>query len=239
MTQPASLATRVRLGIVAAFVIAVIVVSLLLDVPSASELRARFDDTGLLGCLGFVVLYAALSLLPLPATIFTIAAGAVFGVARGLPIAVLGATLGATTAFLLGRLLGRDLVQRMTSARVEALDELLERRGFLAVITLRLIPIVPFAPANYLAGATALRPLTYVVATAIGIVPSCTAYVVVGAYGNRPGSAPFLVAIGGVVVLLVGGAVVARRRASAASRRHGALGRPERTGARDQTGIRE
>ncbi|MDQ2796967.1 MAG: TVP38/TMEM64 family protein [Actinomycetota bacterium] len=220
MRTPASHATRVQLGVIVTFVIVLVVVSLLVDIPSVADLRDDFDDAGLLGCVGFSLLFAALSLLPVPATIFTIAAGAVFGIVRGLPIALFGATLGATIAFFLGRLLGRELVQRLTSARVDSIDELLNRRGFLAVITLRLIPIVPFAPANYLAGATALKPLTYVVATAIGIVPSCTAYVVVGAYGNRPGSTPFLIAIGGVLVLLIGGAVVARRRrhrASAAS----------------------
>lgn len=203
---------RYRLIALAVLVAAAVLLAVFIDVPSVTALRREYAGTGLLGALGFALVYAALSLLPLPATVFTLAAGAVFGLARGLPIVVLGATIGAVVAFYLGSVLGRDAVQLVTGARLQTLDRYLTRRGFWAVLAARLVPIVPFAALNYLSGLTAVRPSSYLLATVIGIVPGTTAYVAVGAYGNQPGSLPFLAAVGALVVLTVVGVVVSRRR---------------------------
>ncbi len=46
----------------------------------------------------------------------------------------------------------------------------------------------------------------------LGILPGTTAYVAVGAYGDQPGSLPFLAAIGALVLLSLTGAVVSRHR---------------------------
>ncbi|MEO9221614.1 MAG: TVP38/TMEM64 family protein [Mycobacteriaceae bacterium] len=219
----------VRLTVLAVFVVVVIVLALVIDLPSVDELRRQYSGTGLLGAVGFSVVYALLSLLPLPATVFTIAAGAVFGLSRGVPIVVLGASLGAVLAFYLGRLLGRDVVQRFTGARVETLDALLARRGFWAVLTARLIPIVPFIALNYLSGLTALRMSAYLPATVLGILPATVAYVAVGAYGTEPGSWPFLTALGALVLLTLGGVLanrVRRRRGAQSARRAGSAPDP-------------
>jgi len=208
---------RYRLAGLADMAVAAVLLAVFVDVPSVSDLRREYAGTGLVGALGFALVYAALSLLPLPATVFTLAAGAVFGLARGLTIVVLGATLGAAAAFYLGRVLGRDAVQHFTGARLQTLDRYLSRRGFRAVLAARLVPIVPFTALNYLSGLTGVRASSYLLATAIGIVPGSTAYVAAGAYGNQPVSLPFLAALGALLLLSVIGVVVSRRRRSAAA----------------------
>ena len=201
-----------RLIGLAVLTVAAVLLAVFIDVPNVSTLRRAYSGTGLFGALGFALVYAALSLLPLPATVFTLAAGAVFGLPRGLPIVVLGASIGALAAFYLGRLLGRDAVQHFTGARLQTLDQYLTRRGFWAVLAARLVPIVPFNALNYLSGLTALRTTSYMAATVLGILPGTTAYVAAGAYGDQPGSLPFLAAIGALVLLSVIGVVVSRRR---------------------------
>lgn len=208
---------RYRLIGLAVLVVVAVLLAVFIDVPSVTALRREYSGTGLLGALGFALVYAALSLLPLPATVFTLAAGAVFGLARGLPIVVLGATIGAVVAFFLGRLLGRDAVQHFTGGRLQTLDRYLTRRGFLAVLAARLVPIVPFTALNYLSGLTPVRASSYLLATVIGILPGTTAYVAVGAFGDQPGSLPFLAAIGALVVLTVIGVVASRRRRAGAA----------------------
>lgn len=208
---------RYRLAGLAVLVVTAVFVAVFVDVPDVAGLRAQYAGTGLVGALGFAAVYALLSLLPLPATVFTIAAGAVFGLARGLPIVVLGATLGALAAFYLGRVLGRDAVQHFTGARLQTLDRYLARRGFWAVLVARLVPIVPFTALNYLSGLTAVRPSRYLAGTLLGILPGTTAYVAVGAYGDRPGSLPFLTAISALILLSVVGVAVSRRRRSHAA----------------------
>ena len=203
---------RYRLTGLAILVITAVLVAVFVDVPGVADLRREYAGTGLFGALGFAAVYALLSLLPLPATVFTLAAGAVFGLARGLPIVVLGATLGALAAFYLGRLLGRDAVQHFTGSRLQTLDRYLTRRGFWAVLAARLVPIVPFTALNYLSGLTAVRASSYLVATMVGILPGTTAYVAVGAYGDQPGSLPFLTAVGALILLTAVGVTVSRRR---------------------------
>lgn len=202
---------RIKLATALVLLVALVLVAAFVDVPSVSDLRVRYGGTGLLGALAFAAIYALLSLLPLPAAVVTIAAGAVFGPVRGSLIVLLGANVAAFIAFYIGRLLGRDAVTHLTGARMEKLDSFLGRSGFMAVLTARLIPVVPFGPFNYLSGFTGVRASRYVAGTALGIIPGTVVYVAVGAYGRKPGSLPFLVSLGALVVLSIVGAVLVRR----------------------------
>ncbi len=129
----------------------------------------------------------------------------------GVALVLVAALLGAVGAFGLGRVLGRDAVERLTGARVARLDGLLRRRGLIAVIGMRLIPVLPFTAINYAAGLTAVRIRDYVIGTAVGIVPGTVAFVALGAYGSSPGSWPFILAVIALVGLTAGGAALARR----------------------------
>lgn len=205
------------LGLLAAFG-AVIAVAAVLDVPGIGELRAHYARTGMLGLLLFSGLYAGLSLLPLPLSVVTIAAGAVFGLGRGVPAVILGATLGAALGFCLGRVLGRDTVQRLAGRRLDSLDALLRRRGLSAVLAVRLAPVLPFTAVNYLSGLTSVRFASYLLGTALGIVPGTVAYVAIGAYGRKPGSWPFLIALGALTALAGAGLLARRVRSRRADR---------------------
>lgn len=159
----------------------------------------------------FPLLYAVLTVLLFPGGILTAAAGVLFGAVLGAALSVAGATAGATAAFLIGRRLGRRDVERIARGRVGALDKWLERRGFLAVLYLRLIPVVPFNALNYASGATAVGVREYVLATAIGIVPGAFAYAALGSSLDDPASPEFLAAGGAVVLLAVGAPALDRR----------------------------
>lgn len=216
----------VRLAAFLAVVIAIVVVAATVGLPSAAQLRGTLAPLGWWAGVGFAALYAALSLSPLPKTVFTLAAGATFGVAEGLASVLAGALLGAVSGFYLGRALGRDAVHQLIGMRLDRLDELLARRGFSAVLVARLVPVVPFTALNYAAGLTAVRFRDFLLATFFGILPATAAYVTIGAYGLRPGSWPLWAAIGALAALTAAGAVAGCRR-----RRHvlpapGAAGTP-------------
>ncbi|WP_300018822.1 TVP38/TMEM64 family protein [Pseudonocardia sp.] len=192
-----------------------IAVAVRVGVPPVEDVRAWVGAAGWAGPVAYAALYGVLTLTPVPATVLSIAAGLLFGMAGGLGVVMTGALLGAVGAFALARVLGRRAVERVDSDRLRRLDALLRRRGVLAVIGVRLVPVLPFAALNYLSGLTAVRTRDYVVGTAVGILPGATAYVAIGAFGSEPGSLPFLLAVGGLAVLVVGGLVVARRRRAA------------------------
>jgi uncharacterized membrane protein YdjX (TVP38/TMEM64 family) len=163
----------------------------------------------------FGLLYAVATLAPLPKNVFAALAGLLFGLVEGVVVVLLAALLGASAAFWLGKLLGREAVERFTGARVARVGALLRRRGLLAVLAVRLVPVLPFTAINYAAGLTAVRTRDYIIGTAIGIIPGTIAFVALGAYGTTPGSWPFLIAVLVLAGLTAGGAALARQ-----SRRH-------------------
>ena len=198
-----------------------ILIVVLVGIPDSTELRSHFAGLGATAPVLFVAVYALATLSPLPKSVFTLTAGAVFGLVGGLLIVVFGACAGAVIAFYLARGLGRDGVQRLIGVRADRFNEQLARRGFLTILLTRLIPFVPFTVVNYAAGLTAIRVRVFLAATALGMLPSTTAYVALGAYGSRPGSWPFWAALGALALLTVlGVAVQERQRRQRAGPRH-------------------
>jgi uncharacterized membrane protein YdjX (TVP38/TMEM64 family) len=200
------------------------VVAGLIGLPDPEELAADVAGIGPAAPAVFVLLYAVVTLVPLPKNVLTVIAGLLFGLVAGTAFALLGALIGATAAFVLGRALGRDAVERITGRRVARIDALLSRHGLLAVLGLRLVPVLPFTAINYAAGLTAVRKRDYLIGTALGIIPGTIAYASLGAYGTSPGSWPFAVAALALVALTVGGAAAAhryRRRSEPAAGRNG------------------
>lgn len=202
-----------RPALFVALVAAGIVVALVVGVPPVDEIRAWADMAGWAGPVLFALLYAALTLTPAPASLMGVAGGVLFGLPLGLAVVLVGAMLGAVAGFAGSRWLGRDTLLRFAGPRLLSLDDLLRRRGLLAVIGARLVPLVPFTMLNLACGLTALRWRDYVLGTIVGILPAATAFVTIGAYGEEPGSTPFLLAVAGLVVLATAGLVTARRRA--------------------------
>jgi len=203
---------RVRLLALSVLLLVAVVAALLVDLPSAAQLRSRMDRVGWPGALAFVAVYAVATLVPVPKNVFSIAAGAAFGLVPAVGLVLAGACLGAGTAFWVGRLIGRDAVERLTGDRLDRVDAVLARRGFVAVLGLRLVPLVPFTALNYVAGLTAVRWSHYIAATALGIVPGTVALVALGAYGSTPASVPFVSAALGLLVLSALGVRAVRRR---------------------------
>lgn len=197
-----------RAGTLVVLLAVAVVVAFTVPLPSMDEIHAWIDRAGFLGAAGFVVGYALVTLTPVPKNVVSIAAGFAWGLGVGVTLVMLGALLGAALAFLLGRALGRDAIERFTGARVQAVDELLQRRGLLSMIGVRLIPVLPFTVINYAAGLTAVRVRDYALGTVIGIIPGTFAYVAVGAYGAELNGG-FFVALGVLGVLTIGGILAA------------------------------
>lgn len=208
----------VRLIGLAAVIAAALLIAYLIGIPNLTQLRARFAGLGWWAGALYAGLYAVATLSPLPKSVFTLAAGAVFGLLEGLLVVVTGACAGAVLAFWLARMLGRDGLHRLTGVRGDSLDAQLARRGFVTVLLARLIPVVPFTAVNYLAGVTSLPPRVFLAATALGILPATTAYVALGAFGSRPGSWPFFIALAALALLTAAGGVAGMRRRASTTR---------------------
>lgn len=171
--------SRTRILLTAAAAIIVVAVVLLVPMPTAVQLRDWSTSLGAWFPLAFLGAHVVMTALPFPRTAFTLAAGLLFGPVLGSAIAIVASTLSALIALVAVRALGWQLSE-VGHPRVAAIDTRLRERGWPAVLSLRLIPAVPFSVLNYAAGASAVATLPYTLATLVGVVPGTLAVVILG-----------------------------------------------------------
>ncbi len=132
--------------------------------------------------LAFIMLYIVVGVLLAPASLLTMAAGALFGLLQGVVVVSLASVAAALVAFLIGRGLAREhalkLVQKMP--KFMALDRAIAQNGFLVVLLTRLSPVFPFGLQNYAYSVTAVKLRDYVLASWIGMIPGTIMYVYFG-----------------------------------------------------------
>jgi uncharacterized membrane protein YdjX (TVP38/TMEM64 family) len=109
----------------------------------------------------------------IPATILTIAGGAVFGLIDGALYSFIGGAIGSTCAFLLGRHGARRFVERRLAAlpHFAAIDRAVAAQGRWIVFLLRLSPVMPFNFLNYALALTTISVWDFALAS-FGSIPS-------------------------------------------------------------------
>ena len=145
------------------------------------------DEWGPLGYIAYIVVYALLELLAVPAIPLTMTAGVIFGILPGTLVVSISSTLAATGAFLISRYLVRDRVVAWAekNPKFGAIDKAIGTDGFRVVALLRLSPLLPLAASNYLYGVTSVDLKSYVLASCLGMLPGTLAYVAAGTYGKE------------------------------------------------------
>lgn len=172
-----------------AAVVAVLALLRFLPVAEALESVVTWvESLGPLAPFAFIAVYLLVTILMLPASLLTLAAGSVFGLVKGTLLVAAGATLGMAATFLIGRYLARPAVERRfaQSPRFVAIDRAVGKGGWKIVALLRLSPAVPFNLQNYLYGLTAIRFWPCILASAVSILPGTFMYVYLG-YASRAG----------------------------------------------------
>jgi uncharacterized membrane protein YdjX (TVP38/TMEM64 family) len=167
--------------------------------------------------VAFVVAYAALAALDFSGLVLTLAGGVVFGFERGVVLNTIGANLGANAAYALARVLGKDAVAALLGARFSRMQRFAEAGGFLWLLRLRLIPIVPFNLLTLAAGVAGMPWRPFAAATALGIVPGTVVYtlfadaIVTGSGEPSRAALTRLLVASGLLLLLTFAPALARR----------------------------
>ena len=201
-----------RIGIGVALLAGIVLLVRVLPVGEwLAQFQAWVTGLGPLGYLLYALVYAVCCVLFVPASVLTLGAGAIYGVARGAGVVLVGATLGATLSFLLARTVLRAKVEGMTAgnARFRALDRAIGKEGAKIVFLVRLAPVFPFTYINYAFGLTGVRTAPYVLASFFGMIPGTFAYVYLGsaaanaAAGEMDATRKIIQIAGAVVALIV------------------------------------
>jgi uncharacterized membrane protein YdjX (TVP38/TMEM64 family) len=150
-----------------------------------AALRGFVRDNLVLALAGFVAVYAAATAVSLPGgLILTLAGGFLFGTWVGGAATVIGATLGAMIVFSIVRTsLGAALRARAerSGGRLKSIIDGVHKGAFGYILTLRLIPLVPFWLVNVAAALANAPARAYALATLIGIMPATFIYSGIGA----------------------------------------------------------
>ncbi len=145
-----------------------------------ATLLALAEGRPALAAAGFVLAYAGIVALSLPgAAIASLTGGFLFGLFPGALYNVAGATLGALVIFLAVRLgLAEGVRARIAAGgeRVRRIAEGLRANEVSFLLTLRLIPAVPFFLVNLAAAAFGVATGRFVWTTALGILPGAAVY---------------------------------------------------------------
>lgn len=139
------------------------------------------DRHAFLAPLGFMLIYAIAIALSIPGgAILTIAGGFLFGIVAGTVYAVVAATLGATVVFLIARTALGDSLRQRAGPAVRRMEAGFRENALNYLLFLRLIPAFPFWLVNLVPAFLGVPLGTYVVATAVGIIPGTLVFASVG-----------------------------------------------------------
>ena len=180
-TSPGGAAWRwLKLGVVAALLIGLVVAGRGAG-AWVESFAAYVDGLGYFGPLVFIVGYALAVVAFVPGSILTLGAGAIFGLAAGTGYVFVAATLGACAAFLIARYLARSTIEAKVAGhpRFEAISRAIGAEGRKITFLLRLSPVFPFTPLNYLLGLTKVSFRDYALAC-FGMIPGTLLYVYLG-----------------------------------------------------------
>jgi len=139
------------------------------------------NTLGAWGPAVFIAGYALAVVAFVPASLLTIGAGTIFGVAAGTAYVLVAATTGACAAFMLARTVARGAIEKRieNNPRFAAIDRAIAADGRRIAFLLRLSPVFPFTLLNYALGLTRIRFGDYAFAC-IGMLPGTLLYVYIG-----------------------------------------------------------
>jgi uncharacterized membrane protein YdjX (TVP38/TMEM64 family) len=144
-------------------------------------LRTLINEHYVFALTGFTVLYALIIALSIPGgVVLTIAGGFLFGWLVGGVLSVVGATVGATAVFLVAKSALRDVLVAKAGPKLQRFAKGFREDALNYLLFLRLIPVFPFWLVNIAPGLLGVSFWTYVLATAVGIIPGTFAFALAG-----------------------------------------------------------
>jgi uncharacterized membrane protein YdjX (TVP38/TMEM64 family) len=176
----------------------------------SKELRRELLDLGVVGVLVLLAVILSHAIVPFPTELVTGAAGYVYGFWGALPMLLVFWLLSALLAYWLAERFGRPLARRLIGKeRLARAERLVARGGAGALLSMRVIPLIPFNAISYAAGITRVPIVRFAWTTVVGILPLT---VFVTYLGSRLRSPDFTDPRIWLLILLIVGTVIAGSR---------------------------
>lgn len=139
----------------------------------ATNVIVFIDSFGFFAWLIFVLLVILeVVLAPMPPLILYVAAGFLFGGFLGGILTLIGNLIGAFIDFKIARALGKKNAGKKINKNLkEKFDKFFGKYGGISIFILRVNPLTTSDLVSYLAGFTKMKPLKFILATALGLIP--------------------------------------------------------------------
>ena len=143
---------------------------------------ALWDHSPVVTAAAFAALNAAALALSLPGAVlsFALAAGAIFGPWWGTAITLGAIVAGDSLAFLLARFAMRGWVERSFGRAARRANAGVERDGAFYLLSLRLLPVMPYFLVNWTMGLTHMKLRVFAPVSFAGLLPVTFLYVEAG-----------------------------------------------------------
>jgi uncharacterized membrane protein YdjX (TVP38/TMEM64 family) len=181
---------------------------------NSRQLRRELLGLGAGGVVVLAVVILAHSIVPFPAELATGAAGFMFGFWVAVPMMLAFWLASALLAYWLAERFGRPLARRLVGdRRLSKAEELMARGGAATLLTLRLIPLIPYNAVCYAAGITRVPLGRYAWTTVVGITPLTVLVSYLGSRLQSPNFADWRVwaLLLGFVAIVIAAQVMERR----------------------------
>jgi len=138
-----------------------------------------------------------------PAEILDAAAGYVFGFGVGFPLILGSWVLSGLASYAVGRHFARPVLYRVAGEeRFKRIERMIHRGGVLALLAVRLIPIMPFSLMGYVCGAARIPLWRFTWTTAVGYAPITAYFTYVGSKLEGFSAEDPILWIGGGAIIL-------------------------------------
>jgi uncharacterized membrane protein YdjX (TVP38/TMEM64 family) len=151
-------------------------------------------------------LYTPAAFVMFPRPVLTLLTVIAFGPWLGFAYGMAGIIGSALVTYYVGRLLPEKTLQRLAGDKLDDVIRALRRRGLMAMLAVRIIPVAPFAVEGFIAGAVPIKLWDYTLGTFLGMLPGVLATSVFGGQLTAALEDPSTInwwIVGGVIVAMV------------------------------------
>lgn len=127
-----------------------------------------------------ILAYVVGGLVMVPVTMLIGATVLTFDPAPAIGYALGGSLATGTVNFFIGHILGKNTVRRIAGGKLNEISKKLAKRGLLAVLALRIVPVAPYSLINIVMGASHIRFRHYVLGTVLGMAPGIVVMAILG-----------------------------------------------------------
>lgn len=159
------------------------------------------------GIAAVFIVFVMLAIAGMPLTPLVGASGALLPFYWAFPVSFVGAAVTATVHYMLGQMAPQRLRDRIGTPRVKHMMARVQKRGVLAVVILRKIPLGPYFVVSITCGMTGVPYAAFILGTMLSILPGM---IMLSLFGRKIGSflqdptwEAALVAVGAGVIVVV------------------------------------